>query len=45
MQQKYIQMLHDEYGSARRIIEVPLFPYEIKGVERLRELEQVLFSS
>lgn len=45
MQHKYIQMLHDEYGGGRKVIEVPLFPYEIKGVERLRELEQVLFSS
>jgi arsenite-transporting ATPase len=45
MQHKYIQMLHDEYGGGRKVIEVPLFPYEIKGVERLRELEQVLFAS
>jgi arsenite-transporting ATPase len=44
MQQKYIQMLRDEYGGGRKIIEVPLFPYEIKGVERLRELEQLLFA-
>jgi arsenite-transporting ATPase len=45
MQRQYIQILHDEYGHGRKIIEVPLFPYEIKGVQRLRELEQVLFSS
>ena len=43
MQRPYIQMLRDEYGDDREIIEVPLFPYEIKGVQRLRELEQVLF--
>jgi arsenite-transporting ATPase len=43
MQRKYIQMLIDEYGDERKIIEVPLFPYEIKGVKRLRELEQVLY--
>ncbi len=43
MQCPYIQMLRDEYGDDREIIKVPLFPYEIKGVQRLRELEQVLF--
>ena len=43
MQRPYIQMLRDEYGDDREIIEVPLFPYEIKGVQRLRELEQVLY--
>ena len=43
MQRPYIQMLRDEYGDDREIIEVPLFPYEIKGVQRLGELEQVLF--
>lgn len=43
MQRPYIQLLRDEYGDDREIIEVPLFPYEIKGVQRLRELEQVLY--
>lgn len=43
MQLPYIQLLRDEYGDDREIIEVPLFPYEIKGVQRLRELEQVLY--
>ncbi len=43
MQRPYIQMLRDEYGDDREIIEVPLFPYEIKGVQRLRELEQALY--
>jgi arsenite-transporting ATPase len=44
MQQGYIQMLRDEYGDGRKIVEVPLFAHEIKGVERLRELERVLFA-
>ena len=43
MQRPYIKMLRSEYGDGKEIIEVPLFPYEIKGVARLRELEQVLF--
>lgn len=45
MQRPYIQMLRSEYGNGKEIIEVPLFPYEIKGISRLRELEQVLFGS
>jgi arsenite-transporting ATPase len=44
MQQGYLQILRDEYGNGRKIVEVPLFPHEIKGVERLRELERVLFA-
>jgi arsenite-transporting ATPase len=44
MQQGYIQMLRDEHGDGRTILEVPLFAREIKGVERLRELERVLFA-
>ncbi|MDH4208901.1 MAG: ArsA family ATPase [Anaerolineae bacterium] len=45
MQRKYIQMLHDDYADGKKVIEVPLLPYEVKGVERLRGLERVLFGS
>jgi anion-transporting ArsA/GET3 family ATPase len=44
MQRKYIKMLSDEYADGRKLIEVPLFPHEIKGVESLRRLEKVLFA-
>jgi len=43
MQSKYIKMLADEYGDRMKLIQLPLFPYEMKGVESLRELEKVLF--
>jgi len=44
MQIPYINMLADEYGDGRmKIIQLPLFAYEMKGVERLKELEKVLF--
>jgi arsenite-transporting ATPase len=44
MQMPYINMLADEYGDGRmKIIQLPLFAYEMKGVERLKELEKVLF--
>ncbi|HID87139.1 MAG TPA: ATPase [Anaerolineae bacterium] len=45
MQRKYIDMLIEEYGERMEVImELPLFPYEMKGIERLKELERVLFA-
>jgi len=44
MQIAYIEMLVREYGEEMKIIQLPLFPYEMKGVERLKELERVLFA-
>ena len=41
-QQAYIELLHRSY-SAIDIVEVPLFPHEIKGVDRLRKVEESLF--
>jgi len=41
-QQTYIELLHRSY-SAIGIVEVPLFPHEIKGVDRLRKVELSLF--
>lgn len=45
MQQYYIGMLSRDYNGRIKLIELPLFPYEIRGVERLREVEAVLFGS
>jgi arsenite-transporting ATPase len=44
MQTPYINLLADEYGQRMEIITLPLFPHEVKGVERLRELRKVLFA-
>lgn len=41
-QRGYIELLHDRYGRMK-IVELPLFPYEIKGVERLQDIEGILF--
>ena len=41
-QQRYIEKLHNRY-QALEMVEVPLFSQEIKGVERLREVEKRLF--
>ena len=45
MQSKYLRMLDDEYGQRMNLIHLPLFPYEMKGVESLRALEKELFGS
>lgn len=41
-QQGYIELLHHRFEGIE-MVEVPLFPQEIKGVERLREVEKRLF--
>jgi arsenite-transporting ATPase len=43
LQQKYLAEVEGGYGTGST--RVPLFPYEIKGVERLREVERRLFGS
>jgi arsenite-transporting ATPase len=43
LQQKYLAEVEGSYGTGST--RVPLFPYEIKGVERLKEVERRLFSS
>jgi len=41
-QQGYVGEIHGKtFGW--KIVEVPLFPYEIKGVERLQEIRKVLY--
>jgi arsenite-transporting ATPase len=43
MQSMYIGIVREEYGERMEVMELPLFPYEMKGVERLKELERMLF--
>jgi arsenite-transporting ATPase len=42
-QQHYLDMVHHSYSSLE-IVELPLFPYEIKGLEKLREIGKFLSS-
>jgi arsenite-transporting ATPase len=44
MQDKYLDMLQEEYGQGMKIIQLPLLPDEVKGVESLRKMEEVLFA-
>lgn len=41
-QRGYIELLRDRYGEMR-MVELPLFPYEIKGMERLQDIGRNLF--
>ena len=42
-QKNYLEAIYDRYSDLE-IIELPLFPYEIKGVDRLKEIEKILFN-
>lgn len=44
MQQGYLKYLKDEYGKRIEVLEVPLAPSEIKGLERIRQISSILFS-
>lgn len=44
MQRPYLDLLAARYGGRLAITHVPLFANEIKGVNRLRELETALFA-
>jgi arsenite-transporting ATPase len=43
MQQPYVALLEDDYGDVMELTRLPLLPYEVKGVDRLREVERRLF--
>jgi len=45
MQQGYIKVLRDHYAHRTRLIEIPLSPQEIKGVERIKRISNVLFGT
>ena len=44
MQRPYIGLLEAEYGSTMTLTRLPLFADEIKGVDRLRRMEEMLFA-
>jgi arsenite-transporting ATPase len=45
MQQNYIKILKDQYTQRIKLIETPLFPHEIKGVEKIKKISEILFKS
>ena len=43
MQQNYIRLLRDQYAHRIQLIETPLMAHEIKGVERIEKISDILF--
>ena len=43
MQQHYIQILKNQYSTRIGVIELPLMPQEVKGVERINKISEILF--
>ncbi len=41
-QKKYLNIIHERYTDIP-IVEIPLFPYELRGWDRLKEVEKILF--
>jgi arsenite/tail-anchored protein-transporting ATPase len=43
MQQHYLRILNDQYSHRIKLIETPLFSQEVKGVERIKKVSEILF--
>lgn len=41
-QRHYLDRIYEKYSDLK-IIELPMFPYELKGLDRLKEVEKILF--
>jgi arsenite-transporting ATPase len=41
-QRGYLELIYQRYANLR-IVELPLFPQEVKGLDRLQEVARVLF--
>ena len=43
-QKNYLELIYDRYSDLP-VIELPMFPYELKGLDRLMEVERILYST
>jgi len=43
MQRPYLELLKNEYDGRMTLTPLPLLPYEVKGIERLKQVEEILF--
>ena len=41
-QKGYLEHIYEKYSDLK-LVELPMFPYELKGLDRLREAEKILF--
>jgi len=44
MQHEYLKVLRGSYGRRMRLVEVPLLPHEVRGVKRIAQVSEILFS-
>jgi arsenite-transporting ATPase len=45
MQRMYLRVLEENYGNRIQMVHVPESPLEVKGIDRIKEISQVLFRS
>jgi arsenite-transporting ATPase len=45
MQQVYLTTLEESYGDRIELVHLPQSPQEVKGIDRIREVSQILFAS
>jgi len=43
MQHKYLKILRENYTPQLNLVELPLLPYEVKGVKRITQVAEILF--
>jgi arsenite-transporting ATPase len=43
MQRKYVNLLRETYGQRMSLVEVPLLPYEVRGVKRITQVSEIHF--
>jgi hypothetical protein len=43
MQHKYLKILRENYAQKLSLVELPLLPYEVKGVKRITQVAEILF--
>jgi len=44
MQQPYLKLLRETYGRQMELVEVPLLPSEVRGLEGISQIARILFS-
>ena len=43
MQRPYLELLKNAYGGRMTLTPLPLLPHEVRGIERLKQVEEILF--
>lgn len=44
LQKKYIDIIQEKYGGFLHIAKMPLLPFEVRGLESIREVERIVFT-